>query len=172
MSEGLVQTQSGQASQDTLATAGDRLQEALVGGVPGRERDWAEGVARALVQVERELRRHQASAQAPDGPFASLDQMRPTLFRQWSILCLHYRDLLKRVQRLRTEAERACEAFQPGCFPSGAAASPSGSRGGAVPVFGTIRQQVKDVLADLTKSREAETALLLDSVVTDIGVGD
>jgi hypothetical protein len=41
-----------------------------------------------------------------------------------------------------------------------------------VPVFGTIRQRVQEILTDLNKSREAETALLLESMVTDIGVDE
>ena len=39
-------------------------------------------------------------------------------------------------------------------------------------VLGAIWQRVQDVLIDLPRSREAETALLLESVVTDIGVSD
>jgi hypothetical protein len=39
-------------------------------------------------------------------------------------------------------------------------------------VSGAIWQRAQDVLIDLHRSREAETAQLLESVVTDIGVGD
>src|SRR5262245_6286741 len=156
MSQTLVQTQPKSAPKEALASASDSLQEVLAGDVAGRERDWAEGVARALLQVERELRRHHTAAQAPDGPLVTVDRMRPTIFRQWNILCLHYGDLLKRVQRLRGEVKRAAEAFQPASVPPGTAARPSDHRGGGVPVFGTIRLQVEEVLADLTRSREAE----------------
>ena len=100
--------------------------------------------------------------------------MRPTLFRQWSILCLHYQDLLKRAQRLREDVQRAAEAFQPVAEVLAAAAltpkiTPVEI---VVPVFGAIRQRAQEILIDLKRSREAETALLLESVVTDIGVGD
>src|SRR5262249_44231013 len=97
MSQTLVQAQPRYAPKEALAAASDSLQEILAGNVAGRERDWAEGVARALLQVERELRRHHTAAQAPDGQLVTVDHMRPTIFRQWGILCLHYQDLLKRV---------------------------------------------------------------------------
>lgn len=162
------------ALEEALTTGADLLEDALAGDVTGRERQWAAGVARALHQIERGLRRYRNVAHTHDGHFADLDSMRPTLFRQWNILCLHYRDLLKRVQRLRKDVERAAEAFQPvGEALAAAALTAKGTpEAGEVPVFGAIRQQAREILIDLNKSREAETALLLESVVTDIGVGD
>ena len=50
--------------------------------VPGRERDWAEGVMDALARLETALRQHRAGAKAPDGPLAEVDETRPTLARQ------------------------------------------------------------------------------------------
>jgi hypothetical protein len=174
MTQTLVELEPQAAPKDALATAVDCLKDALVGEVAGREREWAASVVRALRQLEKGLRRHHSVAQTSDGPFTDLDHMRPTLFRQWSILCLHYRDLLKRVQRLRDDVQRAAEAFQPvGESLSAAALTPKATPlAGEVPVFGAIRQQAQEILTDLSKSREAETAILLESVVTDIGVGD
>src|SRR5713226_8059493 len=142
-----------QTPKDALTTSSEYLQQVLSDDVAGRERDWAAGVARALGQVEREVRRHQATAQSTDGPLAALDQTRPTLFRQWSILCLHYRDLQKRVQRLRGEARQAAEAFQPRGETLEAAATPASHMpvGGVIPVFGAIRQEAEEVLADLRR---------------------
>ena len=174
MTQALVELEPQAAPKDPLATAADLLEDALHGEVAGRKRDWAAGVARALRQVERGLRRYRHGPQTADGPFADLDRMRPTLFRQWSILRLHYQDLLKRAQRLREDVQRAAEAFQPVAEVLAAAALAPTSTPVArvVPVFGAIRQQIQEILIDLNRSREAETALLLESVVTDIAVGD
>jgi hypothetical protein len=174
MTQTLVELEHQSAPEDALAIAADLLEDALAGEVAGRERDWAAEVARALRQIERRLRRYHNAAYTADGPVADLDRIRPTLFRQRYILCLHYRDLLKRVQRLREDVQRAVEAFQP--VAEALAAVALAAKGtpvtGQVPVFGAIRQQAQEILSDLNKSREAETALLLESVVTDIGVGD
>ena len=174
MTQALVELEPQAAPKDPLATAADPLEDALRGEVAGRKRDWAAGVVRALRQVEGGLGRYHDGAQTADGPFADPNRMRPTLFRQWSILCLHYQDLLKRAQRLREDVQRAAEAFQPVAEVLAAAAlthkiTPVAS---VVPVFGAIRQRAQEILIDLKRSREAETALLLESVVTDIGVGD
>jgi hypothetical protein len=60
----------------------------------------------------------------------------------------------------------AAQAFQP-------AADPSPTTGaGGVADFGAIRHQAEQLLADLQENKEAETKLVLDSVNTDIGVGD
>jgi hypothetical protein len=174
MTQTLVELEPQTAPKDALATAVDSLKGALAEEVTGRQRDWAAGVARALRQVERGLRRYHNVAKTADGPFADLDRMRPTLFRQWNILCLHYRDLLKRTQQLREDVLRAADAFQPvGETLAAAALTPNGTPlAGQVPVFGSIRQRAQEIAIDLNKSREAETALLLESIVTDIGVGD
>jgi hypothetical protein len=162
------------APKDFLSRSVDRLEDALAGEVVRRERCWAADVARALRRVERGLRRYYNVDQAADDPIADLDRMRPTLFRQWNILHLHFRDLFKRAQRLRRDAQRAAEAFQPVGEALAAAVLTAGraSSAEAVPVFGDIRQRALEILSDLNRSREAQTALLLESVVTDIGVGD
>jgi len=174
MTQVLVELEPPTAPKKTLTSGADLLEHALAEDVTGRERDWAAGVAQTLRQIERELRRYRNNARTQDGHFADLDRMRPTLFRQWNILCLHYGDLLKRVHRLREDVQRAAEAFQPvGEALAAAALTGKGTPvSGEVPVFGAIRQQAREILIDLNKSREAETALLLESVVTDIGVGD
>ena len=161
-------------AKDAMAAASEVLHNAVSASAVGRERDWANRVAQALAQVERDLQRHSAAAQTTDGPLAAVDRTRPSLFRQWNILCLHYRDLLRRVRRLRDEVEHAVQAFKPvGEALEAAATAPSngaGTRG--VPVFGAIREQAAQIVDDLERSREAETALVLESVNTDIGVGD
>jgi hypothetical protein len=172
MTQTLVELEPQTAPKDALSTAADSLEDALAKEVAGGERAWAARVARALRQIERGLRRYHKVAYTADRPFADLDRMRPTLFRQWSILCLHYRDLLKRAQRLREDVQRTEEAFQPVSDTRAAAVLPAKGTPVAaeVSVFGAIRKQAQEILIDLKKSREAETALLLESVITDIDV--
>jgi hypothetical protein len=43
---------------------------------------------------------------------------------------------------------------------------------GGVLDFGSIRQQVEQFVAGLQTNRHAETQLVLESINTDIGVGD
>jgi hypothetical protein len=174
MTHTLVDLEPQVAPKNGFTTAADLLETALTREVAGSERDWAARVARALRQVERGLRRYPNVALTANGSFADLDSMRPTLFRQWNILCLHYRDLLKRAQRLRVDVQRAAAAFQPvGEVSAATVLTPKGTAvAQKVPMFGAIRHQAQEILIDLNRSREAETALLLESVVTDIGVGD
>src|SRR5262245_35660244 len=113
MTQASVELEPQSAPKDALATAADLLEDALTGDITGWQRNWAAGVARALHLIERGLRRYHDVARTQDGHFADLDRIRPTLFRQWNILCLHYCDLLKRVQRLREDVQRAAGAFQP-----------------------------------------------------------
>src|SRR5262249_52733410 len=108
-----VEIQRNQALKDPLQLAAARLRAALAESSAGRECDWSETVGQTLLDVERELRRHWARSQDSPGPFAALDATRPTLLRQWSGLCHEYRELAESMQRLRSDASRAAEAFQP-----------------------------------------------------------
>src|SRR5262249_1457924 len=108
-----VEIQRNHVFKDPLRLAAGRLRAALAESSAGRERDWAETVGQTLLDVESELRRHWTRSQDSDGPFAALDATRPTLLRQWSGLCREYRELAESVQRLRSDASRAAEAFQP-----------------------------------------------------------
>jgi len=69
--------------------------------------------------------------------------------------------------------QRAAEAFQSvGEALAAATLTANGtSLAKEVGEFGAIRQRALEILIDLNKSR-AETGLLLESVVIDIGVGD
>jgi hypothetical protein len=142
------------------------LDQAVAADVPGRERAWAEAVVDALTHVEKALRQHRSAAKAPDGLLAEVDETRPTLARQANGLRHDHDALLAQVLALRNEAQQAAEAFQP-------AGSPSATTGaGGVADFGAIRRRAEQFLAGLQEAKAAETKLILESVNTDIGVGD
>jgi len=152
--------------EDALVVSAERLRQALATDVPGHEREWAVTVGEALARVETALRQHRTSAKAPDGPLAEVDETRPTLARQADELCSEHSDLLKQFVALHEEVQRAAEAFKPAAD----ARAQTGTAG--VPDFSAIRQQAEQLLAGLQQNKDAETKLVLESVNTDIGVGD
>ena len=74
--------------------------------------------------------------------------------------------MLKDIVSLRKEVFRAAVAFGPNGDPSQKAPS------GGVLDFGEIRRHAESILNQLSRTSEAETKLVLESVNTDIGVGD
>jgi hypothetical protein len=133
---------------------------------PGREREWAAAVEDARARVEAALRQHRASAKAPDGLLAPVDETRPTLARQANELRHDHDEFLAQVVALGQQVRDAAKAFQP--------AADSAQTVGAAGVvdFRTIRERAQQLLAGLQENKEAETKLVLESVTTDIGVGD
>jgi hypothetical protein len=152
--------------EDALGLSLDQLRQVLAADVPGREREWAEAVEDALAHVGAALGQHRADAQAPDGLLAEVDETRPTLARQAEELRGQHDDFRAQLRALRQDVRRAAEAFQPGAGPAAAVDA------GPVADFGAIRRQVEQLVAGLQAHREAETKLVLESVNTDIGVGD
>jgi hypothetical protein len=152
--------------EDALGLSLDQLRQALAADVPGREREWAEAVEGALARVGTALGQHRADARAPDGLLAEVDETRPTLARQAEELRGDHEHFLAQLRTLRQDVRRAAEAFQPGAGPGAAASA------GGVADFGAIRRQAEQLMTGLEVHREAETKLVLESVNTDIGVGD
>jgi hypothetical protein len=151
---------------DALALSLDQLRQALAVDVSGHEREWSKSVEDALARVETVLRQHRAVAKAPDGLLAQVDETRPTLARQADELRSDYDDFLVQVRALREEVQRTVEAF------TGAAALSAKTLAGGVADFGAIREHADQLLSDLQQNKDAETKLVLESVNTDIGVGD
>ena len=165
MSESNFQLQP-RRKDDPLGLCLDQLGRAVATDVPGRERDWAEGVMDALARLETALRQHRAGAKAPDGPLAEVDETRPTLARQADELRSDHDEFLAQILTLRSEVQRAADVFQP-------AGEPSGKTGASgVMDFGAIRRQSEQLLTGLRENKVTETKLILESVNTDIGVGD
>jgi len=95
-----------------------------------------------------------------------VDQTRPTLARQTDKVCQDQGHLLDQIAALRKEVAAAANTFAP------TAGLREPARCGAVPDFGAIRQHAEQLLTELQQNREAEANLILDSIDTDIGVGD
>jgi hypothetical protein len=148
-----------------LEQALDHMRRALAADAPGQEFAWTRVVSSALARLDQALGQHRAAAISQDGPLAEVDDTRPTLVRQADELCSQQEVLLVQVRALEQEVERAAAAFDP----TGEGAAQSGA---PVPDFGAIRQQGEQIVSALEENLRAEARLVLDSVNTDIGVGD
>ena len=158
---------------DALSLFVDRLEEALASDIPGHERDWAERVGSALAGVEVAVRQHAASVEAPDGMYAQVDLTRPTMARQVSELRQEHKDFLQQTRLLENEVASGAEKFQRPAqarVPASTLPEPAGAQ--AIPDFGVLRQRVHAFIAALQHHLEVENALILESVTTEIGVGD
>lgn len=152
--------------EELLWNSLERLRQALAADYPGNERLWASRVDQALTQVETALRQHQVATHASDGLLKEVDVTRPTLARQSDELRSSYDELAKEVTTLRQDVRRAADSFQPASQPS-----PSGAAGGVVD-FGELRRRGESMIAALEANKNAEQKLILESVNTEIGVGD
>jgi hypothetical protein len=158
--------------EDPLVAQIDRLSHALGAEIPGRERMWAESLDKVLADVERALQQHMMTAQDPDGVFAEVDETRPSLARQAGQLRQDHDGLLGQCLALREAVRQAAGAFSfavPTSLPTPGSATRSDQN---VPDLGAIRRQAEQLRDALRQNLQAETHLVLDSINTDIGVGD
>lgn len=149
-----------------------RLERALAAPATGREREWATRLGVAVGEVAHTLHAQAHDADALDGLFHELDLMRPSLDRQVVQLRREHADLLALASRLHSEVRSAAEAFT---FPASSGpggAVPAGPPRAAIPDFGRLRQQSEQLLHAVRNHEHEETSLVLESVTTDIGVGD
>jgi hypothetical protein len=159
--------------QDPLAAPLERFEQALADDAAGRERDWAEGVCRALATLEGALWQHTVEADASNGLFAEVDLTRPTLARQVGVLRQEHSDFLQQASALQLQLQRAASAFQLRReAPAMTNPLPEPEPPGTIPDFGVLRQRGEQFATALRRHRETETDLLLETVTTDIGVGD
>jgi hypothetical protein len=162
---------------DRLSSCAEQLSQALTSNVPGRERDWTESVHSALSCVKQALAEHAVTSEAPDGPLATINRSAPptlpTVSRQVAVLRKDHTEFLQQASALESELRGALEAFcgsasAPGIDPT----LPRAPACNTVPDFGTIRESAEKLVTALRQHQEAESLLLLDTVNTDIGVGD
>ena len=159
--------------QEVLTEPIAKLERALAADFPGHEREWAEGVGNALVEVEHALGLHTALAETPDGLLTKVDLTRPTSVRQVSELRRQHAELQEQTRSLEAQVHTAAQAFEPPHSSLARAETlPAPAPAGTVPDFGQIRQTITQLLATLQRHQHEETKLLLESVNTDIGVGD
>jgi hypothetical protein len=159
--------------KDVLQSSLNRLEEVLGVPPPGQERQWASRLAAALGAVGEGWRVHTAESESVEGLFTEVDLTRPSLVRQVRDLRREHSELLARATALQREAQSVAHAFT---FPR---ASQPAERWPAelatpqvVPDFGRLRQHAEQLLRALRRHQEQETDLVLESVTTDIGVGD
>jgi hypothetical protein len=129
---------------DDLAASRDRLGAEVARPVAGHE--WAAAVRRALARVERGLRRRIDLA-APDGPCPDIDYTRATLARQADGLHQRRGEMLAQTVALGQGVADGAD-------------------------LGAVRRAAENLLVGLQEIETAETDLVLESVNTDLGVGD
>ncbi len=162
------------ARQDVLLPLLEQLQSALAARAPGREREWAGEVDALLSRLQEALRLHVADTDTPTtGMFARVDLTRPSLVRQVGTLRQEHTEFLERAETLRGEVQAAARAFdpQPDVAPPGRLPGPAPTDT-MPPDFGSLRQRLEQFATALKQHRDGEAALVLESVTTDIGVGD
>ncbi len=157
--------------QDVLIVPIEQLEVALGAHAPGREHDWARDVDGILGRVEEALRRHVADTDSAGGMWTKVDMTRPTLVRQVSALRQEHTSFLERTGALRQEVRSAAMAFAPQVPQGGTDRLPTAPPD-TVPDFGSLRQQLEEFAAALKHHRDEEAGLVIESVTTDIGVGD
>jgi hypothetical protein len=108
-------------------------------------------------------------AEDPDGVFAEVDETRPTLARQTNEVRGNLADLMERCIVLREEVRRESADVA-----HKATASLERTRFGpaAGADLGDVRQRVLCLVDELRQNMHAERLLVLDSIMTDIGVCD
>jgi hypothetical protein len=142
-----------------------RLERAVAAPVTGRERSWATRLGAAATELAEALRAHLRDSEEPGGPFFEVDLTRPSFVRQVDHLRREVTDLLALASHLQEDGRSAAQAFT---FPDGP--GPLGAAG--IPDFGRLRCQAQQLLRSIERLQEQETSLVLESVTTDIGVGD
>jgi hypothetical protein len=157
--------------EDVLLRPTEGLEQALAAEFPGHEREWTKTVSEALRNVEQAVRLHTNTAEGRDGLLSKADLTRPTLARQAAELRREHTDLLNQAQVLQRQLQTAGAVFTSKSN-SSANPLPEPAHPEAVPDFGAIRKSTEELLAALQHHKDGEARLLLESVNTDIGVGD
>jgi len=154
-------------NKDVLTSRIEQLEWMLDSEFPSYE--WAERLERTLGSVERALRRHAKEMESSKGLFAEVDRTRPSLERQVNQLKQQHRDFVDQVGGLREQARRIVAALRE----RGSVELHCQSMQPAFPIDCTdFLQRLEQFVAVLQNHKKKETNLVLESVDTDIGVGD
>jgi len=162
---------------DQLLRRADTLQASLERAVPGQERDWTECVQKALSSVEAALEEHRLTTEGPEGLCSELTEPSvgtdPGRVRVIHGLCQEHGELSALAKSMHDPIESALHAFQKEPIsPDRSITLPVPPVPLTIPDFGEIRKQGEQFIAALRQHCEAEAKLLLESVNTDVGVGD
>jgi hypothetical protein len=159
--------------EDVLVQPMERLELLLQADFPGRELCWAQGVSVALAGVEHSLLLHTSFAENADGLLVHIDLTRPTLARRVSQLRQEHRQLSRWSADLQHDLRDAVLAFRnPGTEIALPRALPELPGPAKVLDLGAIRHDLGRLLQSLHHHVDDEAQLILESVNTDIGVGD
>jgi hypothetical protein len=130
----------------------DRLHRIVGEEIGGHEAEWARNFADALLRVQLSFWRHRGDERAPEeGVLSEVDSTVPTLARHADEVRDEHDRLLAQVISLREDAQRTlfyCANLE------------------------SLRERGQRMWSELEKNRLAELDLVLDSMNTDIGVGD
>jgi hypothetical protein len=160
------------SNADVLLLPRDELALALAADAVGRERDWLDSFASALMGLEEALRQHIALAEHSDGIYGTVDLTRPTLVRQINHLRRQHSALLSQVRELQAQVHRAARAFQPGCPLAVLDGLPSYDPPSSIPDLGALRAQAQRFMVALAHHEEEEDLVVLESITAEIGTGD
>lgn len=142
-------------TEHRLAPALERLQRVLAADCPGNDQEWASGCWYSVARLERKLRQHLEEVKSADGSSTLVDPTRPSLLRHWEDVLHAYSDLLESVMAIKWELYHLAQGTSK-----------------AAPSRENLRRRLEHVLSALQHHLKAETDLIMESVVTDIGVGD
>lgn len=151
--------------QEPLLLLVDKLELALEAKFGGREKKWTEDVERALQEVEAALPLHMADLESHDEIFPPLDDPEeargmPLSPRRMRKLRQEHTDFVWWAKGLRRSLHALRGYWQPHALP------------GLEARLRDIRHRGRYLVARLRRHQEAESDLLLESLVTDIGGGD
>jgi hypothetical protein len=154
------------APNESLRHSMQRLERALAAKTAGREYQWSASVADALAQMQQEIQRKRAETATPDKLAEEIDMTRPSLVRRVEALHRDFADCLERATSLYTEVKDVTRSFSP------REKGKEVARTRPIPDFGELRRRAADLLESLKRDQETEAKLILESMNTDIGVGD
>ncbi len=151
--------------RNELPAALELFQRTLARPCPSSSREWAGHLWYALARLETKLAGHIADGRSPDGIQSLIDPSCATLVRQWDEVVQTFRDLLETLIALKWELYHLAQS------------TPAASRllspfGDPAPEIAIPRQRLEHLHEALQANLKTETWLLMDSITTDIGVGD
>lgn len=160
-------------NKDILSRRIEQLQRTLSSAGDVQRKVWIEEMEDRLASLEQAVREHTADAEAPDGLFAEIDLTRPSLTRRVQELRQEHRDFVDHIDALREEARRLARPLASDAEPQPASSGDTMLGESALAdACQTFRRHTEDFIVRLQEHEKIEADLVLESVDTDIGVGD
>ena len=141
------------SNQLAFASCSAQFREALCAVASGRERQWAETIAKALDAIETNLRRQQVLAEDAKLWFTEPNMIGLAVEEPMEAICDGQAELLANVEVLGKEVRRAAFVFDRLACPAFRKAQT------ATPDFGAMRLQAERILNDLDPSQAMDAKL-------------